>query len=99
VPSPRHFLSIDHVEPPHSSQSPSRRPRTIPKHGQHVPDLYRAFFLGNSTRKDLLPRSGYYVGFLIARELGQSHSLQQLAQMNGELLRSTVRRMLQKMAL
>jgi hypothetical protein len=63
------------------------------------PDLYQAFFLGNSPRKDLPPRSGYYVGFLIARELGQSHSLQQLAQINGELLRSTVRQMLQKMAL
>jgi hypothetical protein len=62
------------------------------------PDLYQAFFLGNGTRRDLPPRSGYYVGFLIARELGQSHSLQQLAQMNGESLRSTIRRMLQKMA-
>ena len=62
------------------------------------PDLYQAFFLGGNTRKDLPPRSGYYVGFLIARKLGQSHSLQQLAQMNGESLRSTVRQMLQKMA-
>jgi hypothetical protein len=63
------------------------------------PDLYQAFFLVNSPRKDLPPRSGYYVGFLIARELGKSHSLQQLAQMNGESLRSTVRQMLEKMAL
>jgi hypothetical protein len=41
---------------------------------------------------------GYFAGLLIARELGQSHSLQQLAKMNGESLRSTIRRMLQKMA-
>jgi hypothetical protein len=62
------------------------------------PDLYQTFFLGNSARKDIPPRSGYYVGLLIARDLGQSHSLQQLAKMNGESLRSTIRRMLQKMA-
>jgi hypothetical protein len=62
------------------------------------PDLYQTFFLGSSARKDIPPRSGYYVGLLIARELGQSHSLQQLAKMNGESLRSTIRRMLQKMA-
>jgi hypothetical protein len=62
------------------------------------PDLYRTFFLGNSARKDIPPRSGYYVGLLIARELGQNYSLQQLAEMNGESLRSTMRRILQKMA-
>lgn len=62
------------------------------------PDLYQTFFLGNSARKDMPPRSGYYVGLLIARELGQSHNLQQLAEMNGESLRSTIRRVLQKMA-
>jgi hypothetical protein len=61
------------------------------------PDLYQTFFLGNSPRKDIPPRSGYYVGLLIARELGQTHSLQQLAKMNGESLRSTIRQMLQKM--
>jgi hypothetical protein len=54
--------------------------------------------LGNSARKDIPPRSGYYVGLLIARELGQRYNLQQLAQMNGESLRSTLRRILQKMA-
>jgi hypothetical protein len=63
------------------------------------PDLYRTFFLQNSARKDIPPRSGYYVGLLIARELGKSHSLQQLAEMNGEPLRSTIRRMLQEIAL
>jgi hypothetical protein len=62
------------------------------------PDLYQAFFLSGGPRKDLPPRSGYYVGFLICREIGQSHNLQQLAQMNGESLHSTVRKMLQKMA-
>jgi hypothetical protein len=62
------------------------------------PDLYQTFFLGSSARKDIPPRSGYYVGLLIARELGQSHSLQQLAKMNGESLRSTIRSHLQKMA-
>ena len=62
------------------------------------PDVYQTFFLGNSARKDIPPRSGYYVGLLIARELGQSYSLQQLAEMNGESLRSTMRRILQKMA-
>jgi hypothetical protein len=38
------------------------------------------------------------VRLLIARELGQSHNLQQLAKMNGESLRSTIRSHLQKMA-
>ena len=62
------------------------------------PDLYQSFFLGNSARKDIPPRSGYYVGLLIAREPGQSYSLQQLAEMNRRSLRSTIRRILQKMA-
>jgi hypothetical protein len=44
------------------------------------------------------PVASVVVGLLIARELGQSYSLQQLAEMNGESLRSTMRRMLQKMA-
>ncbi len=56
------------------------------------PDLYQTCFLGNSARKDIPPRSGYYVGLLIARELGKSHNLQQLAEMNGESLRLTIRR-------
>jgi len=47
------------------------------------PDLYQTCFLGNSARKDIPPRSGYYVGLLIARELGKSHNLQQFAEMNG----------------
>ena len=62
------------------------------------PDLYQTCFLGNSARKDIPPRSGYYVGLLIARELGESHNLQQLAEMNGESLRVTIRRTLQKVA-
>jgi hypothetical protein len=62
------------------------------------PDIYQAFFVVNSARKDIPPRSGYYVGLLIARELGQRYSLQQLATMNGESLRSTIGGMLQKMA-
>jgi hypothetical protein len=62
------------------------------------PDLYQAFFLLGGPRKDLPPRSGYYVGFLVSREIGQSHNLQQLAQMNGESLHSTIRKILQKMA-
>lgn len=61
------------------------------------PELYKTFFMGNSTRTDLPPRTGYYVGFLIARKLAQSHSLQQLAEMNGESLRSTIRRSLQRL--
>jgi hypothetical protein len=62
------------------------------------PDLYQGFFLANSAPKDIPPRSGYYVGLLIARELGHDHSLQQLAKMNGESLRSAIRSALQKMA-
>jgi hypothetical protein len=38
-------------------------------------DLYQTFFLADGPRKDIPPRSGYYVGFLIAREIRQSHNL------------------------
>lgn len=62
------------------------------------PDLYAAFFLGNSGQSEVPSRSGYYVGYRIARELGQSQSLRQLAQMNGEALRATIRSRLQQMA-
>jgi hypothetical protein len=62
------------------------------------PDLYAAFFLGNGEGSDFPPRSGYYVGYLIARQLGQKHTLQQLARMNGDALRSAVRRTLEKLA-
>jgi hypothetical protein len=62
------------------------------------PDVYQTWLLGNTARKDIPPRSGYYVGLLIAREFGQNRSLQQLAKMNGEPLRLAIRRSLRKMA-
>jgi hypothetical protein len=61
-------------------------------------EVYESFLLGRSARKDIPPRSGYYLGLLVARQLGENRSLQELATLDGESLRATVRRVLEEIA-
>jgi hypothetical protein len=42
-------------------------------------DDYRRFFLGNQDRDGMPARSGYYIGYLVARELAKRHMLVELA--------------------
>jgi hypothetical protein len=43
---------------------------------------YASFFYGNSSFEDLPPRSGYYIGYLAAKQAGETHSLSELAHFN-----------------
>ncbi len=54
------------------------------------PEDYKTFFLGHSQRKDIPARSGYYVGYLVARELGRTRSLPELARLQGRPLRDAI---------
>ena len=80
------------------AQLPQIARELLQKMDSASPDLYQAFFLGNSADRTYR-RSGYYVGLLIGRQLGQSHSLQQLAKMNGSRCVQRSVGSLQKMAL
>ena len=44
------------------------------------------------------PRSGYYVGYLVAQDLGLRHRLSKLAHMQGPALRAEIGRSLEKLA-
>lgn len=47
---------------------------------------YKTFFLLSSQDVRIPKRAGYYLGYLIAKELAKSHSLHQLAQMNASTI-------------
>jgi hypothetical protein len=51
---------------------------------------YAAFFLGNGPRKDIPARSGYFVGYQVARELARTRTLSQLAHLHGSELRTAI---------
>jgi hypothetical protein len=59
---------------------------------------YAAFFYGSNGRADLPPRCGYYVGYLVAQQLGTERSLQQLANLRGPELKAAVHSALQRIA-
>lgn len=61
-------------------------------------DEYAAFFYGKNGRSDIPPRSGYYVGFLVAQTLGSGRSLRQLAALRGTELEAAVRGELERLA-
>jgi hypothetical protein len=51
-----------------------------------------------ATRLGWPPRSGYYVGYLVAQDLGRRRSLSQLAHMQGPALRAEIGRALERLA-
>jgi hypothetical protein len=61
------------------------------------PEDYRDFFFGNSKREDIPARSGYYVGYLVARELARDRSLPELARLRGKPLREAIEAALRKL--
>jgi hypothetical protein len=63
--------------------------------------LYGEFFeYGDKTAaaRGIPWRSGYYIGYLVARELGRTHTLEQLAHMQGPELRRDIRQALETLA-
>jgi len=60
------------------------------------PEDYQNFFFGNSKREDIPARSGYYVGYLVARELARDRSLPELARLHGKPLRDAIEGVLRK---
>jgi uncharacterized protein YjaZ len=61
------------------------------------PKEYAAFFLGNGARKDIPARSGYFVGYQVARELARKHTLAQLAHLHGPELRTAIAEALKRL--
>jgi len=61
--------------------------------------VYKQFFYGSTERAtEVPPRSGYVIGWRIARELGKTHSLAQLARMSPAESRAEIERALRKLA-
>ena len=58
----------------------------------------RAFFSSGRLSETLPPRFGYYVGYLVAQEIGRTHSLRQLAVMTQDQARPLVDRALARLA-
>lgn len=61
---------------------------------------YSPLFMGGGEglSPDLPTRFGYYVGLLVAQDLGKTRSLKELAEMNGEPLRAEIEASLGRMA-
>ncbi len=57
-------------------------------------EIYKTYFLMNSLNKEIPKRAGYYVGYLIAKELGKSYSLKELSRLSGEPLKKLIQKSL-----
>ena len=57
-----------------------------------------AMFSSGRLGPNLPPRFGYYVGYLVARDLGRTRSLRQLARLQGSTLRTLIGQSLARMA-
>jgi len=53
-------------------------------------DDYATFFLGNTLRKDVPARSGYYVGYRVVERIARNRPLSELARLNGPALREAI---------
>jgi hypothetical protein len=62
-----------------------------------TPEDYQAFFWGNSPRQDIPARSGYFVGYQVARELARTHTLTELAHLRGPDLRAALEAALRRL--
>jgi hypothetical protein len=60
--------------------------------------VYRQYFFGQHGRTDIPPRTAYYVGYLVAKEMGEKKELRDLARLSGPELREQVRAVLKRMA-
>jgi uncharacterized protein YjaZ len=57
---------------------------------------YARYFFGRDEQNDVPPRSGYYVGYLVAQRIGNGKSLQALATMRGPPLRAAIEQALRE---
>jgi hypothetical protein len=61
-------------------------------------DVYAAFFYAQNKRNDLPPRSGYYVGYRVAKKLCDGHALDEIAHWQGDELKKKVEAALEEFA-
>ena len=61
-------------------------------------DDYRPFFFGGHNLEGLPPRSGYYIGYLVAKEAGRTRTVQQLAHLSAAEARPIVEAALNALA-
>lgn len=61
------------------------------------PAVWRPFMAAEGDNKEIPPRSGYYVGYRIAEELGKKMSLRQLARLHGEELQKKMKNILKNL--
>ncbi|MDM7922055.1 MAG: hypothetical protein QUS14_07115 [Pyrinomonadaceae bacterium] len=61
------------------------------------PNIWKPFMSAGANDKGIPPRSGYYIGYLIASELGKKTSLQKLARLSGEELKKKMVKALAKL--
>jgi hypothetical protein len=74
---------------------PEILPEIIANLDSTSPELNKKYFQGGPAEQNPPPRMGYYVGYLIAQELGERYSLRELARLQGPKLRDEIRRALQ----
>lgn len=61
------------------------------------PDVWKPLLSARKVNDEIPPRSGYYIGYKIAEELGKKKSLQKLTQLTGENLRKQMKSVLKKL--
>lgn len=62
------------------------------------PDIWRPFMAAEKISDEIPPRSGYYVGYMVARELGRKMSLRRLARYRDKDLRERMKKALKRFA-
>lgn len=62
------------------------------------PDVWKPFMSASKVNDEIPPRSGYYVGYKIAEELGEKMSLRKMTKLNGENLKKEMKKILIKSA-
>lgn len=62
------------------------------------PEVWKPFLSARKVNDEIPPRSGYYIGYKIAEELGKKMSLPKLAELKGEKLQTKMKKILQKLA-
>lgn len=61
-------------------------------------EIWQPFLAAQKISDEIPPRSGYYVGYKIAEELGKKMSLQKLAELTGKDLQKKMKQVLAKLA-
>lgn len=62
------------------------------------PDVHRDYLSGTPRSPGMIPRSGYYVGLLVARQVARGRTTGQLLALRGETLRREIEAALRNLA-